>query len=539
MQYRVFSVIVVCLVVAGCASDPASDAENRAFDGQGNNLDDMDRGATFTPLMRMAPNAYADGIAMPARMDMPSPRALSNALCSQSANIVNDRDLSDWVWQWGQFIDHDITLSEFMQPIEPLPIAIPAGDPMFDPDGTGAHIIPLDRSVYDPESGTGVDRPRQQINQLTAFIDGSQVYGSSEQRAQWLRLGRGGRLKTSAGDLLPFNDGSQVNAGPGGLPSHDTSLFVAGDIRANEQPGLTAVHTLFVREHNRIVLALASEHPDWNDEQLYQRGRKVVGALIQVITYNEFLPALLGPHAPRLDDAAYDPEVDPTIANEFANACYRVGHTMISPMLQRLDDNGQLAEVGPLRLRDGFFNPQVIQEGGGIGPLLAGLAAQRMQEIDGMVIDELRNFLFAQPGQGGFDLAALNMQRGRDHGLPDYNTLRESFGLARITDVEGISTNPAVHAMFTDVYEDLSHVDPWIGALWEDHLSGASVGELIATVVADQFERLRDGDRLWYARDPAFSEADIAEIENTQLSHIILRNTTISGVRDNVFRITD
>lgn len=534
--HRMPLLALVCAVglPAGAAS-----AENRAMDGRGNNPLDAEMGATFTMEMRMAPVAYADGVSVPSGADRPNPRDISNIVCDQvGMSIVNDSDLSDWVWQWGQFIDHDITLSEFMVPQEAFDIEVPMGDPMFDPMFTGSQTIRLDRSIYDAvNSGQNTIRPRQQMNQITAFIDGSGVYGSDDDRAAWLRTGAGGRLKTSEGNLLPFNDGTQVNAGPGGLPSTSTDLFTAGDIRASEQSGLTAVHTLFVREHNRLADQIAAEHPDWNDEQIYQRARKLVGATIQNITYREFLPALLGPMAPDPDAAAYDMNVDARIANEFANAGYRIGHTMLSPQVMRLDNNGDPIGAGALSLRDAFFDPSRIIEEGGIEPLLMGLAKQPMQMIDSMVVDDVRNFLFGQPGQGGFDLASLNIQRGRDHGLPDYNTVRVAYGLAAKQTFSEITSDADTRQRLEEAYGDVNLIDPWVGGLAEDHLEGAAVGELVATILADQFTRLRDGDRFWYANDDELSAADIATLESTRLSDVIARNTDLSNIPGDVFRV--
>src|SRR5262249_3589340 len=153
----------------------------------------------------------------------------------------------------------------------------------------------------------------------------------------------GGRLKTSPGDLLPLNNTTYFttplpNANNGPFPNDQ--LYVAGDIRANEQIGLTAVHTLFVREHNRIADQLATEHPDWSDEQIYQGARRIVGAEIEAITYNQFLPALLGPYAPSMF-APYNPEVNASVTTEFSTAAFRVGHTLLSPQILRIQNNGQ------------------------------------------------------------------------------------------------------------------------------------------------------------------------------------------------------
>ena len=107
-------------------------------------------------------------------------------------------------------------------------------------------------------------------------------------------------------------------------------------IRANEQVGLTALHTLFVREHNRLADVLVSENPGLNGNEIYEFARKIVGAQMQAITYNEFLPLLLGPDAIG-PYGGYNPGVDPTITNEFSTAAYRFGHTMVSPSLLRVD----------------------------------------------------------------------------------------------------------------------------------------------------------------------------------------------------------
>ena len=163
------------------------------------------------------------------------------------------------LWQWGQFLDHDIVLSAD-DAAEPFPIPVPLRDPVFDPAWTGQAVISLNRSAFDPDTGTDTDNPRRQMNAATAFVDASQVYGPEASRAVALRTGDGtGMLETShEGRLLPFNDQGLEN--DGGRDLQD--LFVAGDVRANEQVGLTAMHTLFVREHNRLAGIIAGQDPD-------------------------------------------------------------------------------------------------------------------------------------------------------------------------------------------------------------------------------------------------------------------------------------
>ena len=386
------------LVAAACVSAAVAGSENRSLDGGGNNLQHPDWGRAGTRLLRLAGVDYADGIAGPSGALRPGPRVISNQLCVQHDSVTNQAGASSFLWQWGQFLDHDIDLTPGAEPAEPLPIAVPAGDPAFDPEWSGTQSISFQRSAYDPSSGTGTDNPRRQINVITTFIDASNVYGSDAERARTLRtLDGSGRLATSHGrQFLPYNTEGLPNAG-----GPDPSLFLAGDVRANEQVALTALHTLFLREHNRLCDQIRAHYPKLTGEEIYQRARRMVGALIQVISYQEFLPLLLGEGAiPPY--AGYDPAIDPGISNEFSTAAYRVGHSMLAPTFLRMNAPGH--ELVHTSLRDAFFNPRLIHKGGGLEPLLRGLALQPAQEVDGKMVDGVRNFLFGEPGSGGFDL---------------------------------------------------------------------------------------------------------------------------------------
>jgi hypothetical protein len=206
---------------------------------------------------------------------------------------------------------------------------------------------------------------------------------------------------------------------------------------------------------------------------------------------------------------------------------------MLSPELLRLDANGATAAEGNLPLREAFFNPAEIIDNG-IDSILRGMAAQQAQEIDAHIVDDVRNFLFGPPGAGGFDLASLNMQRGRDHGLPDYNTVRMALGLAPATSFADITSDPALQGALSDAYKgDVNNIDVWVGGLAENHVAGASVGELIRTVLVDQFTRLREADRFWYQR--IFRGRKLRTIENTTLADVIERNTHVAGLQANVF----
>lgn len=499
--------------------------EYRSIDGTGNNLAHPEWGSAGQSLLRLAASAYADGLSAPAGASRPSARIVSNGIAAHPDDeMLNSRFLAAYGYSWGQFIDHDLDLTQGASPAEPFNIAVPAGDPFFDPNNTGTQVIPLNRSVYDP--ATGSTSPREQVNQITSFIDASMVYGSDTVRATALRTGVGGRLLTSAGNLLPYNTMGLPNDGMGGPPS---SFFVAGDVRSNENIELTSMHTLFVREHNRLADQVAAANPTWTDDQIYQQARRLVAGEIQAITYNEFLPALLGAGAIP-DYTGYNPTVNPGVANEFSTAAFRLGHSLLADDVEFMDNNGgEVHEEIPLA--EAFFNPALLAETG-IDPILKYLGSSNAEELDNVVVDGVRNFLFGQPGAGGFDLASLNIQRGRDHGLASYNDVREALGLPRVTKFKQISSDPSVRNALQSLYGSVDNIDLWVGGLAENHVAGSSLGPTLQAIVVDQFTRARDGDRFWYQLD--LSGSDLTFVQNSSLADVISRNTTINNLQDNV-----
>lgn len=485
----------------------------RSYDGSGNNTAHPDWGKAGTDFLRKAPAQYADGTSAPAGASRPSARVVSNVVADQhDREIVNDRLMSAMVYAWGQFIDHDLDLTNTGSG-QAFDVKVPAGDPWFDPTGTGTQVLPLTRSSYDP--ATGGTTPRQQVNAITAWLDGSMVYGSDAATAASLRTLQGGRMKTSAGDLLPKDAAGN---------------FLAGDTRVNENPELTSLQTLFVREHNRVAARIAATAPGLTDEDLYQRARAFVIGEIEAITYKEWLPVLLGSGVAPY--SGYKPGVNPGIANEFAAAGFRFGHSLLGDDIGFLDNSGH--DVAPeMPLAQAFFNPSVVQSKG-IDPLLKYLASDPSSEVDPEVVDSVRNFLFGPPGAGGLDLASLNVQRGRDHGLADYNTTRAAYGLPRVTDFGQITRNPEVQAKLKSLYGTVNNIDLWVGVLAEDHAPGASVGPTLRAIVLDQFTRLRDGDRFWYQK--AFAGTpQLQDLERATLADVIRRNSVVTNLQPNAF----
>lgn len=486
----------------------------RSFDGSGNNLSQPTWGQAGIDYIRIAPAAYSDGISAPSGSNRPSARVISNAVADQSGqDVINDRAMSAMIYAWGQFIDHDLDLTN--TGTGSFPVSVPAGDPSFDPNGTGTKTIPLTRSSFDPVTGTSTSNPRQQVNSITAWLDGSMIYGSDQATANSLRTFQGGKLKTSSGNLLPTD--AQGN-------------FVAGDVRVNENPELTSLHTLFMREHNRVADQIARSTSGLSDEQIYQMARAWVIAEVQAITYNEWLPTLLGQGSVG-PYRGYNPSVNPGISNEFATAGFRFGHSLLGDDIEFLGNDGK--EVAPsITLAQAFFNPSILKTHS-VDSLLKYLSSDPASEVDTKVVDSVRNFLFGAPGSGGLDLASLNIQRGRDHGLSDYNTTRAAYGLPKVTDFSQITSNPDLQAKLKSLYGSVNNIDLWVGALAEDHVPGGSVGPTVRAILMDQFNRLRAGDRFWY--ENAFSGPQLDQLRHTSLSTIIRQNTMLTNLQQNVF----
>ncbi|MFO1000634.1 MAG: peroxidase family protein [Planctomycetaceae bacterium] len=503
------------MAIATECAEPRVLLSAAAIDGTGNNIAHPEWGSTEEAMLRLAEAEYADAISAVSGEDRPSARLISNEVSdSGGKDDISKRLMSAMTYAWGQFIDHDMTLTSSAEN-EKMSIPVPKGDPSFDPAGTGTKTIDTMRSAFDESTGSDAKNPRQQVNLITSFMDASMVYGSDAETAASLRTFSSGLMKTSEGNLLPVGEDGQ---------------FMAGDVRANENPGLISLQTLFVREHNLQASRIASSNAKLTDEQIYQQARAIVAAEIQAITYNEWLPSLLGRGALEKYDG-YDSSVNPGISNEFATAAFRFGHSLLGDDVGFLDDNG-LPVRDEVSLAEAFFNTSLVKENG-IDSALKYLASDPSMEVDTEVVEGVRNFLFGPPGAGGLDLASLNIQRGRDHGLADYNDTREAIGLPRVTSFAEITSDEALQAKLESLYGSVDDIDLWVGGLAEDHVRGSSVGETFQTIIVDQFERLRDGDRFWYQNQ--FSGRQLAQLQKTSLSDVIERNADLTSIQKNAF----
>lgn len=516
------------------------------IDGSNHNLSDPTANQAGTALKRFLPDAYLDHLGGDSSQfpgqDRAGERDISNHVFAQDPEpVLNPRGNNNFLWQFGQFLDHDFGITVEKSPLEPVDIVVPADDPFFDP--ILRPFITIGRQKHDPSTGIApAPNPRLSINEQSGWIDASQVYGYGQNlpgpgpagpTPGVLREFSGGRLIVEAGtNLLP----RVPTVLP--TPQFPSTLFVCGDFfpRCNETPGLTMIHTLFVREHNRKVAEYAAENPALTDEQLFQLGRRWVTSLIQSITVNEFIPTLTG--FPVLPYTGHQPWVNGRLALEFEHSLYRLGHTLLPRELQRYDGENPLP---PLDLGESLFQAAALyQTSADLDTVVRGFIRQPHEKVDCIVADGVRNTLIVdEPGTPGtlFDLPAINLARGRELGLPSYNAVRQGFLLPPVVNWSDAFDAKAA-ARLSSIYANPNQVDLFAGGICERRLfPWGHTGPLITLVIHRQIWDLRAADRFWYEK--ILTKTQIKEVESYKLADVIRNNTGLNPneVDDNAFKV--
>jgi peroxidase len=480
-----------------------------SIEGSGNDPSDPTLGAAGTDEVRLAPANFADAAGTP--VGGPNPRVISNTIFANDTNANDPGGRSAYMYAFGQFIDHDIDLNMDQTAASDgsntLSMTVPADDPSLPPGS----LISIVRGQVDPANGAAV-------NSVTQYLDLSQVYGSDPTVAASLR-NADGTLKTSAGDNLPIADGQ----------------FVGGDVRAAENPDLTSLDVLFVREHNRWVAQLHAADPRLSGDQLYDMARAATIAEYQNIVYSEFLPSLLGPNA-LTPYQGYNPNVSPQIFEEFSTAAYRFGHSIISPTETKIANDGTVLEQQDL-IAASAESTGAFSTNGGADALLRNLAQDYSQEEGATINSDLRNMLNANPPGDEGDLAAIDILRERDLGIATLNQTRTALGLPAYTSFSQITSDPTLANELQQVYGTVDQVDLFVGGLAEDPAPGAMVGPTFQSIIAQQFENLRDGDKNFF-ENQGFSPTMLNQIQNTTLSDLIERDTDTTIMQSDAFVAT-
>jgi len=556
-----------------CPLDPAdftqcdTSARYRTFTGRCNNLRFPAFGSALQTLRRLQPSQYQDEVSIPRQsslvepgIPLPNPRSLSSTLHKQQEEPDSSHSLL--LMQWGQFIDHDMASVPGHRGPEGAPLDCQFCSSGREHPGCYPILLPNTDQFYRRRGCMNFVRslpgqrqigPREQLNQVTAFLDGSMIYGSSACEAAKLRDGdMPGLLDTTSHPL------SRPNAPLKALPpltkdnpdcqGENGNCFLAGDERVNEHPGLAIFHTVFIREHNAVARTLKALNPHWDGERIFQETRKIIGAFIQHITYTEFLPRVLGNKVVQKFELEplpvgyfnnYNKDCSASIFTEFSSAAFRFGHSMIGPNLTMMTEEQMTSsEQGrQIPLRELFQQPDLLMSiPYALDDFVRGLAMPPMMPMDNDITEEVRNHLFEMrnKSESGLDLVSLNIQRGRDHGIPGYNNYRELCGLSRATTfqdfLQEISSEQV--ARLSSMYSHPEDVDLYSGLLSETKRDGTQTGPTLACIIGLQFRHLRHCDRFWYeSGDPrvGFSPQQLKEIRSMTLTSLLCRNMDQPG----------
>jgi len=481
-----------------------------------------------------------------ATVALPNARLVSTMFHSDDVDAASD-EVTHMVTQWGQFLDHDVALTPEEEAHDCchddsdqycMQIAVPDNDYFYSQHGVGC--LEFSRSVGFCEEDVAINSPEHnQLNGITAFVDASNVYGSSDDESNSLRALDGtGKLLVEGADLLPFLD---------------TEERKAGDVRAREMPGLATMHTLFVREHNRICDDLQNHNDidsSFTDEDLFQNARRILIAEMQKIVYGEYLPVVMGSKGMEdwgltlKQDSKYDNDADPSISNSFATAAYRFGHSMIQGLIEMYTTTDLMTDSS-YELGQNYFDLTNYEANDGLGmeQILTGLCKQSAQGMDRHVTVEATNKLFANvgetPGVGG-DLVARNIQRGRDHGLPSYTAFYREFGPSDqdAMDCWGLKPSQIDQTnwdLLRQIYQHPHHIDLFVGGMAEKPYEGGLTGATFQGIKGKQFKDLKDGDRFFFTHEGNMYNREYNQIMGRTLGDIICDNTRLAKIPENVF----
>ncbi|XP_011161794.1 peroxidase isoform X1 [Solenopsis invicta] len=539
----------------------------RSIEGTCNNIENPSWGSAMTAYTRVLFSQYFDGIQEPRRIGqtkkpLPSPRLVSTAL--STANDQSDASRTLAVMEWSQFIAHDMAHTPVRKMIstgKPIsccqsdgdtlsprhihpdcsPISVPDHDPVYGEHYVRCMNYVRSLPVLRSECTFG---PVEQMNQVSHFLDGSTIYGSIIKKSRELRTFEGGHLRVDVRNNHTYLPRGDVEL----MSQCGENCYNSGDERVNVHPQLAVIHTVWHREHNRVADELAQLNPDWSDEILYQEARRIVIAEIQHITYKEWLPILLGRKYTRTISLIvgngysrnYNSDDEPAVSNEAANAALRFLNSLMQGQLNLPDNLRQQNKT--LQLAEHFFNPRIIESEEIFDGLLRGLATQTSQKMDINLIPDMTSKLYTSKGNNlGLDAISLDIERGRDHGLPGYNYYRRYCGLSTAKTFDEFLDYIPVEMVrkLRTIYSHPNDVDLIVGGMAERPADDGMIGPIFRCLIYEQFSRSRRTDRFFYdsATQPhPFTPEQLAQIRNVTLARIFCDNGDgITHMQRNVF----
>ena len=466
------------------------------------------------------------------RLMTPNPRRVSTALLARGPDMIPATSLNVIAGAWLQFQTRD-WFSHASDPQRPFTVPRPAGDTWpEDP-------ILLPRTGRDPNADT--DPPRTFVNTETHWWDASQVYGSTVEFQRAIRKP----------DLGP----GKVAIGADGLIDVDPALLGSSGGLDGWWIGLELLHTAFMREHNAVCDVLHAAYPSWSDDQVFDKARLVIAALIAKIHTVEWTTAILAHPVLQIGMRA----------NWFGIAEERVHRLLRADQRQRGDQRhprlrarpplravrdhrgvrGRLphAPAGARRLRPALDRADRTWSTGrssstwpacgratcssatGSSDLLYSLGTahpgavtlhnhprflQRFRRDDGMEID----------------LAALDILRSRERGVPRYNAFRRLLGLPEARSFDDLAKDPTVAAELAAVYDSIEDVDLTVGLYAEPPPAGFGFSDTAFRIFILMASRRLKSDRFFTTdfTPEVYTPEGMRWIDDNDMSTVLLRH---------------
>lgn len=505
----------------------------RTPDGSYNDLNHPEMGMMGTRFGRNVP--LSDAKADEENLMNPNPRVVSRTLLTRDqfhpATILNLHAAS-----WIQFQTHDWFTHGDNQQDQKFDIPVADDDPWKQKYGK----LEVGKTVEDHTRHDGNNNPATFINQVTHWWDGSQIYGSDKDSIEKLRSHQDGKMLIGEDGFLPLDPISGIDQ-----VGFTGTWWV----------GLSMMHTLFVKEHNAICDQLKKLYPDWDDNKLFDHARLINAALMAKIHTVEWTPAIL-PHP--ATQIAMNSNWWGILGKDFKKTIGRLGN---SELLSGIIGSSTDHHTAPYYLTEEFvsvyrmhplipdeFDFYSHQDGKLLSkkPFIEGFSKRAralMQEVE--IPDLFYSFGIAHPGaiqlhnypeflrnlvkDNGevFDLAAVDILRDRERGVPRYNRFREIIGRGRVKTFEEITSNPQWAKEMREVYHNnIDSVDLMVGLFAEDIPEGFGFSDTAFRVFILMASRRLKSDRFFTKdyRSEVYTQLGLDWIEDNSFVTVLSRH---------------
>ncbi|CAF0983741.1 unnamed protein product [Adineta ricciae] len=526
-----------------------------------NNLERPYEGSSQTAYARIITADYDDHLSKPRRKAygyglLPSCRQVSLAFGSKP---IFSREYNNFFAVFGQFIGHDISLATpatdtYLTPISSCTcgskydwnkctvIDIKPDDPYLR--GQKCMAFPATAQAFKNQiCSLGV---KEQMNGNTHIPDLSVLYGNTVRTAAIVRSDQG-LLKSTRTHWSKLEMPPAQREGKSCVDAtYKQPCFAGGDSRLMVTLGFTSVQTIFLRKHNELARALHDLNPHWSNDKLYEEARKINIAFFQDILYTRWLPLLFGTDEFKelfgpIGESSYNVNIPPVVFNEVAAAAFRL-HTLVRDLFSRCTPDGN--RIDELWLHDISAKAKYAydMENNGLDSIICGLFYDYGFAHDGNFAHQIHNRLFESVNKYGQlwrnDLVAINICRGREHGIRGYNAYREYCKLPKAYNFEdfGDTINYDGIQFLKKNYGHPEDVDLFVGLNLEDTLPGSLIGPVSACLLSLQFKALRDGDRLFYSHPGVFTPGQLQTIVDYPFHCFICSVVDIDKVPLNPFK---